>query len=214
MHIAYHLQIIIIFTKEIIFQMKIREKIKVGVAGAGGIGSNCAAMLVRSGITRLVLADFDTVSTSNLNRQFYFADQVGMPKVEALMDNLSRICPEVEIDANVCRITPENAASLFAECDIIVEALDDAAEKQWLIEFFSDHFPEKPIVCGSGMAGTGSFESLHIQKSGNIHVCGDQATAATDHCPPLAPRVNIVAAMQADTVLCIIKSNQSNNSNE
>ena len=66
----------------------------VGIAGAGGLGSNCAMHLVRSGIGKLVIADFDTVNESNLNRQFFFRDQVGRVKVEALRENLLRINPE------------------------------------------------------------------------------------------------------------------------
>ena len=53
----------------------------VGIAGAGGLGSNCALHLVRSGVGRLVIADFDVVNDSNLNRQFYFRDQIGRKKV-------------------------------------------------------------------------------------------------------------------------------------
>ncbi|MGB4572405.1 MAG: ThiF family adenylyltransferase, partial [Rectinemataceae bacterium] len=55
-------------------------KARVGIAGAGGLGSNCAAALVRSGIGALVVVDFDVVSEANLDRQFYFHDQVGRPK--------------------------------------------------------------------------------------------------------------------------------------
>ena len=44
---------------------------RVGIAGAGGLGSNCAVLLARSGVIRLTIADHDVVSLSNLNRQFY-----------------------------------------------------------------------------------------------------------------------------------------------
>ena len=56
---------------------QIKERLKdfrIGIAGAGGLGSNCAMALVRSGITKLIIADFDSVDESNLNRQFYFHD--------------------------------------------------------------------------------------------------------------------------------------------
>ena len=67
------------------------EKAIVGIAGAGGLGSNCAMHLVRAGIKNLVIADYDSVSPSNLNRQFFFADQLGKQKVYALKENLLRI---------------------------------------------------------------------------------------------------------------------------
>ncbi|MBP5226911.1 MAG: ThiF family adenylyltransferase, partial [Kiritimatiellae bacterium] len=62
----------------------ILDRARVGIAGAGGLGSNCAMHLVRAGLTRLVIADFDIVNESNLNRQFYFRDQLGQKKVTAL----------------------------------------------------------------------------------------------------------------------------------
>ena len=54
---------------------------RVGIAGAGGLGSNCAAHLVRAGMKKLVIADFDVVNESNLNRQFFFRNQLGQKKV-------------------------------------------------------------------------------------------------------------------------------------
>ena len=79
-------------------EREILEDAKVGIAGAGGLGSNCAMHLVRAGVKRLVIADFDVVSESNLNRQFFFRDQLGMKKVEALKANLLRINPEAEVE--------------------------------------------------------------------------------------------------------------------
>ena len=79
---------------------------KIGIAGAGGLGSNVALNLVRSGIDAFRIVDFDCVEASNLNRQFYFRDQIGRPKVEALRENLQRIRPEVEVDAIVAVADP------------------------------------------------------------------------------------------------------------
>ena len=76
-------------------QRTVLEKAKIGVAGLGGLGSNVLSHLVRAGIRRFVAADFDVVSASNLNRQFFFADQVGRKKTEALAENLRRIAPDL-----------------------------------------------------------------------------------------------------------------------
>jgi molybdopterin/thiamine biosynthesis adenylyltransferase len=56
------------------------QSAKVGLAGAGGLGSNCALNLVRVGFRRLTIVDFDVVVPSNLDRQFYFLNQVGMDR--------------------------------------------------------------------------------------------------------------------------------------
>lgn len=61
---------------------------RVTIAGAGGLGSNIAIALARSGVGHLTLIDFDVIEMSNLNRQQYKVSQVGMPKVVALKQNL------------------------------------------------------------------------------------------------------------------------------
>ena len=62
------------------------ESVRVGIAGAGGLGSNCAMHIVRAGVTHLTVVDFDVVNESNLNRQFFFRDQIGMKKVVEAFD--------------------------------------------------------------------------------------------------------------------------------
>ena len=69
----------------------------VGIAGAGGLGSNVAMALTRTGVGNLIIADFDRVSESNLNRQFYFKHQVGFKKVDVLKTNLLSINPDLNI---------------------------------------------------------------------------------------------------------------------
>ena len=176
----------------------------VGIVGAGGLGSNCAAALIRTGLCKLVIADFDTVSESNLNRQFYFVDQVGMKKVEALYQNLIRIRPDATILVHPLRVTPQNVARLFGGCDVVVEALDAAQEKAWFIEEMIRQLPDIPLVAASGMAGYGKLETLRTVRQGNLIVCGDGATEVSEGTPPLAPRVGIVALMQVDAVLEVL----------
>ncbi len=77
---------------------------KIGIAGVGGIGSNVAVHLVRAGCTSLKLVDFDRVEHSNLNRQFYFIDQIGGYKVDMLRENLLRIVPEATIETAKLRL--------------------------------------------------------------------------------------------------------------
>jgi len=176
----------------------------VGIAGAGGLGSNCAVALARSGIGKLIIADFDIVSESNLNRQYYFYDQIGQIKVFALKDNIERINPNVNIEIHNTKIDEDNLAYIFSECDIIVEAFDVAEEKQILIETILTEFPDKQIISGLGMAGYGDNNSLGSRKIDNLYICGDEKSEISDENSPLAPRVGIVANMQANIVLEIL----------
>lgn len=176
----------------------------VGIAGAGGLGSNCAAALVRVGLGNLVIADYDVVSESNLNRQFYFRDQLGMKKVFALNDNLLRINPELNLNLINEMLDPEKIVRHFQDCDVIVEAFDAADQKEMLIETVLAHLPGKPLVIGLGMAGWGMNGSIGVRQIDNMYICGDEVSEISEELPPIAPRVGIVASMQANVVLEIL----------
>lgn len=179
------------------------EAARVGVAGAGGLGSNCLAHLVRCGVRRFVIADFDTVSESNLNRQFFFADQLGMPKVEAVAANLRRINPALELELYPERITAENAVRRFGSCDVTVEAFDDPDAKTMLIRALLPL--GRPVVAASGIAGWGRSNAMRVQRIGKqLYMAGDRATGISEETPPYSPRVGIAAAQQANTVMALI----------
>jgi len=180
---------------------EILSKKVVGIAGAGGLGSNCASSLVRCGIGKLIIADFDVVSVQNLNRQFYFRDQTGQKKVFALRDNLTKINPDCILQVHDVKIGPNNIDLLFSKCDMVVEAFDDASGKQMLVEHMLINHPHIPLVIASGMAGWGDFEKIRKERSGNLYICGDQSTEVSEFYPPIAPRVAIVSNMQADVVV-------------
>jgi sulfur carrier protein ThiS adenylyltransferase len=183
-----------------LIQEKLRNR-SAGIAGAGGLGSNCAAALVRVGIGRLVICDFDRVEESNLNRQFYFREQIGQPKVDALRTNLLKINPQLIIEIHQVTLIPENIPDIFNRVDILVEAFDQASQKAMLIESSLTEWPDRPIIIGSGMAGFGDSNSIRMRASGNLYICGDESKGISPDCPPLAPRVGIVANMMANVAL-------------
>jgi len=173
----------------------------VGIAGAGGLGSNVAVSLARAGVGRLVIADFDKVEPSNLNRQQYFIDQVGRCKVEALRENLLLISPYSLYEVHDVRVTRRNAAKIFARVDVLVEAFDRAEAKEMLIETCLTRFPGRPIVAASGLAGYGGNRKIHTRRMGNLYICGDEESQCPKGVSPMAPRVALVAAMQANLVV-------------
>jgi len=184
----------------------------VGIAGAGGLGSNCASALARVGIGKIIIADFDIVEESNLNRQFYFFHQIGTKKADSIRKNLLMINPGLKIESYDVFLTPENVPVIFKDCDVVVEAFDKADQKKMLIETILSSFPEKPLVIGLGMAGFGMNDTLKTVKNGNLYICGDGVSEIADDLPPIAPRVGIVANMQANTVLeILLKEHDGNN---
>lgn len=185
------------------------SKFRVGIAGAGGLGSNCAAALARSGVGTLVIADFDIVEPDNLNRQFYFSDQVGAKKIDALKENLLRINRDLNIVGYPVELNRVNIPSLFSGCDVIVEAFDSADMKEMIIETVQTLMPGTPLVVGSGMAGWGNSETIRCRRIDEfLYVCGDESTPISEEVPPMAPRVGIVSHMQANIVVEILMKNK------
>ena len=179
------------------------ESARIGIAGAGGLGSNCAMHLVRAGVRRLTVADFDVVNESNLNRQFFFRDQLGAKKVEALKANLLRIDPEADIRAVDVKLDAASAQELFADCDIVVEAFDVADSKAMLAAALLPR--GKRLVTASGLAGWGRSNAMRVKKMGSRLVAvGDGETAVGENAAPASPRVGIAAAMQANSVVALL----------
>lgn len=186
---------------------EIRDKLKdkvVGIAGCGGLGSNCAVALARTGMGKLILADYDRVEESNLNRQYFLRDQIGEFKAEALRDMIHRIDDRISIETHVVNLDPESVQAFFADCDVIVEAFDSDAAKQMIIETVLAEMPEKYIISGQGVAGYGNNEQIRTQRLGKLFIVGDAETPVSDEIPPLGPRVGAVANLQANMVLEIL----------
>ncbi|MDD2966047.1 MAG: sulfur carrier protein ThiS adenylyltransferase ThiF [Desulfovibrionaceae bacterium] len=170
---------------------------RVGIAGMGGLGSNVALMLARSGIDHLLIADGDVVESSNLNRQQFFPRHVGLPKVTAMRMILEELNPQIDVDARHCWLDGARIAKLLPKADIWVEALDAPEAKRLFVEIAlqAGYF----TVSASGMAGYGGLP-MQKRQVGNLVLVGD-FISDVNVLPPLAPRVTEAAALQADAVL-------------
>lgn len=187
----------------------VHEKLKaatVGIAGVGGLGSAVAVALARVGVGRLVMADFDVVEPSNLNRQQFFIDQLGMHKVVALADNLRRINPYVTVEPHVVLLDPENMATVFDGCSLIVEAFDRADMKAMLVDTVLEQMAGAIVIAASGLAGYGSNNTIKTHKiASRLYLVGDGVSEAQPGCGLMAPRVGIAASHQANQVVrCIL----------
>ena len=177
----------------------------VGIAGCGGLGSHAAMMLARSGVGRLILVDDDRVERSNLNRQHYFMRHLGMDKAEALAGMIRETGYEPRVDIRVVRVDAENAASLFAEADAVVEAFDSVASKSLLMRVFADEQWEgRWLVAASGLAGCGSANTIRTVRLGRrIYLCGDQQTDVSVE-GVMASRVILAASHQVNMVIRLL----------
>ncbi|MBO5361243.1 MAG: thiamine biosynthesis protein ThiF [Clostridia bacterium] len=177
----------------------------VAICGLGGLGSNIAFALARAGVGKLILIDFDSVDITNLHRQQYKADQLGMSKTDALKENLSEIAPYVAIETHSVCISENNAEALLEKADIICEAFDDADCKAMLVNLVLERMPEKYLVAASGMAGFGSANTIQTRRiSKRFYLCGDGTSDVQSEGSLVATRVMLCAAHQAHTVLRIL----------
>ncbi|KAK4790089.1 hypothetical protein SAY86_017393 [Trapa natans] len=105
------------------------------VIGLGGVGSHAASMLLRSGVGRILLVDFDQVSVSSLNRHAVATrDDVGIPKAQCLKKHFSLIFPESHIDAKVLLYdTSTEEEILSGDPDFVLDCIDNIDTKVALL---------------------------------------------------------------------------------
>lgn len=187
---------------------KVREKLRKGaaaVAGLGGLGSNIALMLARTGIRKLLLADFDTVDPSNLNRQAYTISQIGMKKTEAMTELISQVNPWIELDVFDGRVTESNVEELFEPYPVICEAFDTPESKAVLVNGVLSRLPGSAVISGNGMAGTYSSNLIRTDKRmDRLYICGDGVHGISGTESLTAARVSICAGHEANMAIRLI----------
>lgn len=195
------------------FPEEMRTKLRnarVAVAGLGGLGSNIAVMLARSGVGELLLVDFDTVDVTNLNRQMYLIPQLGKPKAEALPEILYQINPYLTYRSVCIKVTPDNVKELFSEYPIVCEAFDKPDQKAMLVRELLMQCPKTIVVSGNGMAGYADANEIRTcQVMKRLYVCGDQSTDVGNGIGLIAPRVAVCAAHEANKVLQLIMQTEA-----
>lgn len=190
------------------FPADIKEKLsnaRVAIAGLGGLGSNIAMMLARSGVGHLLLIDFDVVDVTNLNRQAYLIPQVGVPKPEALKELLCQVNPYLDYETKCIKVTPDNVAELLTGYPIVCEAFDAAEQKAMLVQEVLTQLKDTVVVSGNGMAGYGDSNTIKTrQLMKRLFICGDENTDIGAGMGLMSPRVTVCAAHQANKVIQLI----------
>lgn len=96
------------------------------LVGLGGLGSAVAPALAAAGVGHIGLADPDTVSESNLQRQTLYTErQIGQPKCEAARERLAALSSHTLYDLHAEGITPENARRIIAGYDLVIDCCDN-----------------------------------------------------------------------------------------
>ena len=178
----------------------------IGIAGLGGLGSNAAISLARLGIGHLVLIDYDIVEEENLNRQYYFVNQIGMKKIDAIKENIEKINPNVKLKLHNIKLKKGSMSKYFTNADVIIEALDDAKIKTDFIEEILLKLPKKYIIAASGVTGYKNPDRIKTKKFGNLLLCQDDEALSTDEDMLYAPRVCLIANWEANLAVELLLS--------
>ena len=181
------------------------KRASIAILGLGGLGSAVAGALAKIGIGKMLLSDYDVVEPSNLNRQHYFVDQIGMPKTKALRDNLLRMNPAISLELIDKQLTETDIPEFFSNVDILIECFDDAVMKASALRAVMNTMPDVAYIGSSGMAGFGENNSIVTKEiRPGMYVVGDAVSEAKPGCGLMAPRVGIAAHHQANQALRII----------
>ena len=138
-------------------QTKLLES-KVLCIGAGGLGSPALLYLAAAGVGTIGIVDSDRVEASNLQRQIvHNTDRIGMLKAESAQETLTKLNPDVKVEAHSFRIDEGNAKELIGNYDVVIDGCDNF-DTRYVVNDASVEL-RKPVVHGSifrfeGMAST------------------------------------------------------------
>lgn len=187
---------------------EIFKNAKVSVLGCGGLGSNVAMILARAGIGEINLYDFDTIEYSNLNRQNYTIDEVGLKKTETTKKRLKETLPYVKVNTKDIYLNKDNMDSIINEADYFIEAFDNRESKAMVFDYFTN-LDDKYLFTASGMAGLGDLSDIKIKRFSNITMVGDFKSDAKKDGLYLA-YVSIMASLEALECLKKIRKDYKN----
>lgn len=185
------------------------------IVGLGGLGCAAAQYLVASGIGRLLLADFDSVELSNLQRQVLHGDaDLGKNKAESAAQALATINPHVELVPLIERIEVERVEVAsdgrgiakvgitqvdISKVDVVVDCSDNLATRELLNEVCYQH--QTPLVSGAAIRMEGQVSVFPMTPGAPCYQClsrhfGEQELSCVE-AGVLAPLVGIIGSMQA-----------------
>jgi molybdopterin-synthase adenylyltransferase len=172
---------------------------KVLVAGAGGLGSPVSTYLALAGIGKIILADFDSVDLSNLNRQFLHHEKdIGKLKVESAKEKLLSMNPNIEVETISEMLTESNIDALVPECDVIVDALDNLETRHMLNRLAIKR--RIPLIHGAVTGYDGQVTTIVPGKTPCFY-CIFPRISKKEVFPVLGATPGIIGSIQANEVI-------------
>jgi adenylyltransferase/sulfurtransferase len=172
---------------------------KVLVAGAGGLGSPVSTYLAIAGIGKIILADFDSVDPSNLNRQFlHHQKDIRRLKVESAKEKLLSMNPDIEVETIAEMLTESNLEALVPECDVIVDALDNLETRHMLNRLAIKR--RIPLIHGAVTGYDGQVTTIVPGKTPCFY-CIFPRISKKEIFPVLGATPGIIGSIQANEVI-------------
>lgn len=127
--------------------LALKEK-SVAIVGLGGLGGYAAEFFARLGVRRMTLIDHDVFDPTNLNRQLNsYPDNLGQSKVQAARERITRVNPDITVNALSLSLDETNAAEILAGHDLIMDCLDNIPARL-LLEEAADQLAT-PLIHGA-----------------------------------------------------------------
>lgn len=186
---------------------KLIEKAKVLIIGAGGLGTPVATYLATAGVGEIGLVDGDTISESNLHRQFMYSPaDIGKLKVQVLKQRLSVLHPESKILAFPFFLNTNNSDELIRDFDILCDCSDNAETRLLINQLCKNH--SKTLIYAAVRDWQGYLTILYHQSKTEIEdLFSIQQLQDANNCS-ISGIVNttcgIIGSLQACEVLKII----------
>lgn len=186
---------------------------KVLVIGAGGLGCPCLQYLAGAGIGTIGIADFDTVSLTNLHRQLLFSvDDIGLLKTEVAAKRLVQHNPNIHLNTHQLLVDKDNVLALLNDYDVIVDATDNF-EVRYLINDACVYL-QKPLVYGAIHQTEGHVTVFNYQGSATLR-CLFPENTNTNAIPSCADigayniTTGIIGVMMANEVVKVLLDNEN-----
>lgn len=171
------------------------------IIGLGGLGSPVAMYLAAAGVGHLVLADFDTVDLSNLQRQIaHTTNRIGQTKVESAAQTLRELNPDVQITCITQALDTDTLKTHVTQADVVVDCCDNfttrfavnaacVAAKVPLVSGAAIRLEGQVAVFDSRQADCPCYRCLYDEDSEENTTCAANGV--------LSPVVGIIGSMQA-----------------
>lgn len=187
-------------------QERLRQA-RVLVVGLGGLGSPAALYLAAAGVGTLILADYDVVELSNLQRQIlHTTDRLGLGKVDSAMASLHALDPDIHLEGYPGILDESSLPALVAGVDAIVEGSDNFSTR--FAVNAACYRAGKPLISGAVIRAEGQVSVFPGRPGGPCYQClYPRAGAVETGCAAngvLAPVAGIIGCIQATETLKVL----------